>query len=78
LRQTTFEDYSTTDDHLMHLIGVAKDQVGNKYYITKNSWGQIGEFNGYMMMSDVKLKTVGIMVHRDMIPVDIIEKFDRK
>ena len=77
LRQTTFEDFSTTDDHLMHLIGVAKDQVGNKYYITKNSWGAIGEFNGYLMMSEafVKLKTVGIMVHRDMIPSDIVDKF---
>ncbi len=76
LRQSTFEDFSTTDDHLMHLIGVAHDQVGNKYYITKNSWGQIGEFNGYLMMSEafVKLKTVGIMVHRDMIPLDIVEK----
>ncbi len=76
LRQSTFEDFSTTDDHLMHLIGIAKDQAGNKYYITKNSWGQIGEFNGYLMMSEafVKLKTVGIMVHRDMIPVDVLER----
>lgn len=78
LRQATFEDFSTTDDHLMHLIGVAKDQEGNKYYITKNSWGKIGEFNGYLMMSEafVNLKTVGIMVHRDMIPSAIQEKFE--
>jgi len=76
LRQETFENFSTTDDHLMHLVGIAKDQNGTTYYITKNSWGKISDFEGYLMMSEafVQLKTVGIMVHKESIPVEIIEK----
>lgn len=76
LRQETFENYSTTDDHLMHLVGIAKDQNGTKYYITKNSWGEISDYKGYLMMSEafVKLKTVGIMVHKESVPEGIISK----
>ncbi len=50
-RQQTFETLSTTDDHLMHLVGSAKDQLGNKYYIIKNSWGGTGKHDGFLYMS---------------------------
>lgn len=68
LRQQNFESYSTTDDHLMHIVGSAKDQKGNEYYIIKNSWGTISPFEGYLYMSKAyaKMKTVAIMVHKDM------------
>ncbi len=67
LRQTSFEDHTTTDDHLMHLTGVAKDKNGNKYYLIKNSWGEVGKHKGYLYMSEayVRLKTVAILVHKD-------------
>ncbi len=80
LRQETFENFSTTDDHLMHLVGIARDQNGAKYYITKNSWGKISDFEGYLMMSEafVQLKTVGIMVHKESVPVEIIDKLRMK
>lgn len=80
LRQETFENFSTTDDHLMHLVGIAKDQNGTKYYITKNSWGKISDFEGYLMMSEafVQLKTVGILVHKDSVPLEIIKKLNRR
>ena len=73
LRQKTFFDYSTTDDHLMHITGVAKDQNGTRYFYTKNSWGAISPFQGYVHMSEpyFKLKTVGMMVHKDAVPTDI-------
>ncbi|MEM9991145.1 MAG: C1 family peptidase, partial [Bacteroidota bacterium] len=76
LRQATFEDYSTTDDHLMHLIGTAKDQNGTRYYVVKNSWGEIGTHQGYLYMSEAYflLKTVGIMVHQESVPNSIREK----
>lgn len=70
MRQETFLSYSTTDDHLMHLVGISRDKAGNKYYVIKNSWGEIGPFNGLIHMSEayVRLKTVAIMVHKDGIP----------
>ena len=70
MRQDTFMEYSTTDDHLMHLVGISRDSEGNKYYVIKNSWGEVGPFKGYIHMSEayVRLKTVAILVHKDAIP----------
>ena len=75
-RQEQFESYSTTDDHLMHLTGLAKDRDGNKYYLIKNSWGEISEYKGYLYMSEayLQLKTVAILVHKDAIPSRIAKK----
>lgn len=77
LRQSTFENYSTTDDHLMHVVGTAKDKKGTKYYIIKNSWGEKGPYQGLLYMSEAyfKLKTVAILLHKDGIPKDIQSKF---
>jgi bleomycin hydrolase len=77
LRQAGYESFSTTDDHLMHLTGVYKDQSGTKYYKTKNSWGtDRNAFGGYLNMSEsyVKAKTLFIMVHKDAIPPAIKSK----
>ncbi len=70
MRQETFDDFSTTDDHLMHLIGKAKDQNGNIYYMIKNSWGEKNPYGGiqYISAAYVKLKTVGILLHKDGVP----------
>ncbi|HEX2970307.1 MAG TPA: C1 family peptidase [Bacteroidales bacterium] len=76
-RQKGFEDESTTDDHLMHVTGLVKDQNGTKYYITKNSWGtESNSTGGYLNMSEsyVKAKTIFIMVHKDAVPADIRKK----
>lgn len=76
LRQATFMDYSTTDDHLMHIVGTATDQNGTKYYIIKNSWGEVSEYKGYLYMSApyFRLKTVGVLVHKDAVPKLMWEK----
>ena len=76
LRQKTFLDYSTTDDHLMHVTGVAKDQHGTKYFYTKNSWGAVSPFQGYVHISEAyfKLKTVGIMVNKNAVPERIRQR----
>lgn len=73
-RQAQFDDFSTSDDHLMHIIGISKDEKGNRYYITKNSWGtRSNSFNGLLHMSQkfVMMKTVAIMVHKDALPEEI-------
>ena len=76
MRQVSFQNMTTTDDHLMHLTGTAKDQNGTIYYLTKNSWGETNDLDGYLYMSEafVKLKTIAIMVHKDAIPKEIKEK----
>ena len=77
VRQAGFESFVTTDDHLMHLTGIAKDQNGTKYYITKNSWGtDRNKFGGYLNMSEsfVRAKTIYVMVHKDAIPKGIKAK----
>ena len=77
IRQAGYESFVTTDDHLMHLTGIVKDQNGTKYYITKNSWGtERNTFGGYLNMSEsyVRAKTIYILVHKDGIPKDIKKK----
>jgi bleomycin hydrolase len=70
LRQQEFENFNTTDDHLMHIVGKVKDQKGTMYYKVKNSWGNdvmyIGH-NGYIYMSVpyLKLKAISVLVHKD-------------
>jgi bleomycin hydrolase len=69
-RQQEFENYNTTDDHLMHIVGLVKDQNNKEYYKVKNSWGtnsdRIGN-DGYVYMSKpfFKLKTISVMVHKN-------------
>lgn len=77
MRQKTFDNYSTKDDHNMHLVGVAEDKKGKRYYIIKNSWGTESELNGYIYMSEnyLLLKTISVMVHKDAIPKEIKDKF---
>lgn len=76
-RQAEYENFSTTDDHLMHITGLVKDQNGIKYYKTKNSWGtDRNSFGGYLNMSEnyVKAKTIFIMVNKKAIPPAIKAK----
>ena len=71
IRQEGFETFVTTDDHLMHVTGLAKDQNGTVYYITKNSCGtERNALAGYLNMSEsfVRAKTIYIMVHKEAIP----------
>lgn len=77
VRQQGFEKFVTTDDHLMHITGLVKDQNGTPYYITKNSWGtERNAFGGYLNMSEsyVRAKTIFILVHKDAIPKAIRTK----
>lgn len=71
-RQDEFENFATTDDHLMHITGILRDQNGTKYYKVKNSWGtdetKIAN-GGYVYFSEayMRLKTISITVHKDAV-----------
>lgn len=76
-REEGYDNKQTTDDHLMHVTGISKDQNGKKYYITKNSWGSSSNsFGGYLNMSEnyVRDKTIYVMVHKNAIPPEIKTK----
>lgn len=77
IRQAGYESGATTDDHLMHLTGIAKDQNGTKYYITKNSWGtERNAFGGYLNMSEsfVRAKTIYVLMHKDALTKEMKKK----
>ncbi len=78
MRQADFDNYQTTDDHGMHIVGIANDQVGNAYYKIKNSWGEYNQFGGffYATTAYIRYKTTCIMVHRDAIPKHIRRKLN--
>lgn len=72
-RQDEFENFATTDDHLMHITGTLVDQKGTKYYKVKNSWGtdENRTANGgyvYFSESYMRLKAISITIHKDALP----------
>jgi len=77
MRQKTFNNHTTTDDHLMHVVGLAQDQEGNKYYFTKNSGGTVDRpYNGYIYLSRgyFRLKTTALLINKHSLPPDIKSK----
>lgn len=76
MRQEGFDNWELTDDHGMHIYGVAKDQNGREYYLVKNSWGETGEYKGtwYMSKAFIALKTMDFMINKNAIPKDIRKK----
>jgi len=77
-RQEGYDRYETTDDHLMHITGIAKDQDGGLYYITKNSWGEKNSAKGYQYVSSsyFRGKTICMIMHKDALPKEIAKKLN--
>ena len=80
-RQDEFENFDTTDDHLMHITGMLKDQNGTTYYKVKNSWGTDEKRNangGYVYFSEayMRLKAISIMVHKGAVPKSTSNKLN--
>jgi aminopeptidase C len=80
MRQDGYDRKTITDDHGMHIYGIAKDQNGNKYFKVKNSWGETGKYKGVWYASDafVRLNTLNIVVHKDALSKDIKKKLGIK
>ena len=79
-RQRAYEALSTTDDHLMHLVGLAKRKGdGQRFFILKNSWGQGNDFGGRQFVSEAyfRMYTIGVMLHRDALSAQMKRSVER-
>lgn len=80
-RQKMWDFWTTTDDHGMHIVGIAKDEEGKTFYRVKNSWGEKnGPYGGHIYMSEnfIRAKFDLITVHKDAIPADIKTRMKSK
>jgi len=77
-RQIAFDNYETTDDHGMHIVGLAKDKNGEEFYYAKNSWGTTNLSNGYIYLSKdyFRYKTISLMVNKSSLPETIKSKLN--
>lgn len=66
MRQIGYDNKSTQDDHLMHIVGLYQDQKGTKYFLVKNSWGTGNYPEGYLYVSEsyFKEKTILVYLHK--------------
>lgn len=79
IRQKAYDNYTTTDDHSMHIIGTAEDQDGNIWYKVKNSWADdSNDFGGYFYASVpyIRYKTIAVYVNKDAVPRGIARKMN--
>ncbi len=69
-REIRFANHSSTDDHVLHLIGWKKQPDG-EWFLLKDSWRTAydGRFKGYFFYRDdyIKLKMLTFLVHKDAV-----------
>jgi len=75
-RQEGWDRWTTTDDHGMHVVGIARDDSGTTYYKVKNSWGDVGPYHGYIYMSEnyLRAKFDMLLLNKAALPQDIRAK----
>lgn len=78
-RQEGFDNYETTDDHGMVIVGRAVDQKGNNYYKVKNSWDTEQVYKGYFYVSEAYFlaKTMSILVNKEAVPSAVLGKLGK-
>ena len=76
MRQERFDNWELTDDHGMHIFGIAKDQNGKEYYMVQNSCGETGDYKGiwYMTKAFIAANTMDFLINKNAIPAEIRKK----
>lgn len=76
IRQELYEDLTTQDDHLMHLMGIEKSKGGKTFFIVKNSWGKVGPYEGYINVSEpyFAINTISIVIPKAALGKELLEK----
>jgi bleomycin hydrolase len=72
-RQELFDKQETSDDHLMHIVGMVTEKNSGLYYVVKNSWGSNAGMQGFMNVSDayMRLNTISFTLPKSAIPQNI-------
>jgi bleomycin hydrolase len=80
MRQALFENLTTQDDHLMHLVGLEKTPGGKKFFVVKNSWGEIGPFKGLIKVSEAyfAINTITLVVPKAALGTELKNKLALK
>jgi len=81
IRQEYYDNYTVGDDHLMHIVGLAKGVNGKEYFIVKNSWGDergLDGFKGHVLVSEAyfRMNTISILLHKDATSKDLKNKLN--
>lgn len=79
-RQALFENLTTQDDHLMHIVGLEKSKSGNVYFLVKNSWGDVGPNHGYINVSEAyfEINTISLVIPKAALSKGLLEKLKIK
>lgn len=79
IRQAAFDNRTTEDVHNMHIIGIAENEKGNKFYIIKNSTDN-NDCGGYLYMSKeyLLLKTISVMLNKNALSMLIVKKLGKQ
>ena len=64
MRQRDFEQFETTDDHYLLLVGMATDAAGRRYYLLKDSYGHYAPYGGlvYLSADYFRMKTLSVLL----------------
>ena len=76
IRQQLYENLTTQDDHLMHIVGTEKSKDGKTFLIVKNSWGKIGPDQGYINVSEAYfgINTISIVLPKAALSKELLAK----
>lgn len=76
-RDSLLENWRTEDVHLEHAIGLARDEVGKKFYKVKDSVGAVDDpkwplhNTEYISKGFVMSRVLFVLVHKDGLPADV-------
>jgi bleomycin hydrolase len=76
VRQQLYENLTTQDDHLMHIVGTEKSKDGKTFFVVKNSWGKVGPFDGYINVSEAyyAINTISIVLPKAALSKELQQK----
>ena len=75
-RDNLYENWETTDVHNVQIIGIAKDESGNKYYKIKDSASKKTFPSSPIYFSEnyFRARVLSVLLHKDGIPPNIRKK----